>query len=730
MIRAWERGSTADLVDVEHLEGGVATLVTGRKRAALEVEPGNLLLQGDEERDAIWRRFRRALAALACPISLYSTSSPRREAPRDDGPDARFLTDLLGNHGVHRQRHLAVVWDEPTIHLGRALETRHREARGPLEQRAAAVSSGLAGAGLRNGRLGDGAWLSLLQEHTGGRSGRLPADFRSWLAPDRAVVDAHQLRLPGRLARSLVVTGFPRRLELGWLAPLVLSPPCAIRLAQHIYPVPKLASLGHLRRRIRSFETSLEVDRIRGRRPDGGTRAALGDALELEERVLLEEERLLRVMMCATLEAPSQKELEAGWNLVLSSLAELGCTPTPLVHRQVDGWRATLPLGVDPIGWGRDMTAGALATALPFMRATLSEGSGALLGPSLISRELVAVNPFSGRCPNHNTIVLGTSGGGKSFTSKLFATRLAALGCRVRCVDPSGEYRALAELLRGSFIELGGGEAGGLNPLGPTPGGGGDDRRPARALDLVSGLSAAVGSAVAPDARREMGTVIQELLAADPEAADLPRLVAALERSGMGMQAKTLRQLTEGPDRGIFSGRAAAHLGTVAVLSLRLLQHDRERVLGPAIEMLLWHLEADLESAPAGINTVVLFDEAEQLLSVPASAKALERMARRVRKLGGGLLVVSQVVEDFLGSAVGNVIIRNCHTKLLLRQEAVAIPALRRAFGLTPSECDLLRDAAPGCGLVIVGTERAAFRGAAPPEWHEALASGTAQQPE
>lgn len=725
MIRVWDRASTADLVDLAHVEGGVASLVGGRTRAALAVEPQNLLLQGEAERDAVWRRYRRALAAISCPISLYSTSKPLKEPLEGRGPDGRFRADLIRSHGVHRQRHLAVIWDDPAIPVARALWARRLSGRAPLEQRASSVAVGLAGAGIRNSKVSDGAWLSLLQEHTGGHSGRQPADFRSWLAPDHAVVEAHQLRLPGRVVRSLAVTGYPRRLELGWLAPLVLSPPCSIRLAQHIYPVPKLASLGHLRRRIRSFETSLEVDRIRGRRPDGGTRAALGDALELEERVLLEEDRLLRVVLCATVEAPSQADLEAGWNLVLTSLAEQGCTATPLVHRQVDGWRATLPLGVDPIGWGRDMTAGALATAMPFICASLSDESGALLGPSLISRELVVVNPFSAQSPNHNTIVLGTSGGGKSYTSKLLASRLAAMGCRVRCVDPSGEYRSLADLLHGSFLELGEGDSNGLNPLGPTSGGAGHHRRAARALDLVGSLCAASGAPIPPEARAEIGAVVLELLEEDPDGADLPKLVLAMDRAGLGRVSLALRPLTEGTERGVFAGRAAAHLGAVAVLSLRLLQHDRERVLGPAIEMLLWHLEADLEAAPPGVSTLLLIDEAELLLSAPTSARALERMARRVRKLGAGLLVVSQVVEDFLGSVVGNVIIRNCHTKLLLRQEAVALPAVRRAFGLTPAECDLLRDADPGCGLVLVGGEHAAFRGSAPPEWVEALSTGT-----
>lgn len=109
------------------------------------------------------------------------------------------------------------------------------------------------------------------------------------------------------------------------------------------------------------------------------------------------------------------------------------------------------------------------------------------------------------------------------------------------------------------------------------------------------------------------------------------------------------------------------------------------------------------------------------LLGSERSAKSLERLTRRLRKFGAGLVVVSQVVEDFLESPVGNVVIRNCHTKLLLRQEPVAIPAVRKAFGLSAREAEMLGSCEPGCGLVLVGGEHAAFRGAAPTEWLPAL---------
>ena len=720
-------GSTTDLVDVAYLEGGVAGLRDGRRRSALQLSALNLALRSGPEQERAWRRYWRALSALPGPISLYTISRPLTAGPAPTAPgnaalDAGYSAGLIARGQVHHRRHLAVIWDDAPVGVGAALSWRRRGGAGvDLDQRLRAVAAALEGPGLRPRPLGDGQWLRLLQEQTGGQSGRATASFASWLAPEEAEVHADRLALPDRVCRSLVVHGFPRRLAVGWVAPLVLAATCPLRLAQHLYPVPKLHSLTHLRRRIRSFETGLEVDRRQGRRPDAGTRAALDDALALEERVLLEEERLIRLVTCVTVEGADSVELERGWEQVVNTLAELGCTPIPLFNRQVDGWRSTLPVGVDPLGWSRDMTAAATATAIPFLRAGLDVGGGVLLGPSPASRELVMVDPMAASNPNRNILVLGTSGGGKSFTAKLLAARLALQGCRVRCLDPAGEYLQLGALLQGRCLELAAPGRRGLNVLGPV--GEEPERRVERALPLIRQLLGDLGPAAGRALAEAAAAAAVRALRAQPAGAGLADLVAQLEAAGQDEGAGRLRRHLDGPTAGVFDGTGQLSGDDVLVVSLRHLLHAREQLLGGAMELVLWHLEADLEGGhPA--PTLVVVDEAEVLLSSPSGARFLESMARRIRKLGAGLLVVSQVVEDFLNSQVGNVVIRNCHTKLLLRQEPVALPGVRRAFALSEAECDLLRDADPGCGLVLAGDEHAAFRGGAPGAWWPALVTG------
>ncbi len=748
------RSSTLQLIDVDHLENQVAHLPGGGQRAALTIEPVNLALQSDSEQEQVWRRYRQMLTSLSGPVSIYSSSQPDMErvewlpGTQTDRSldhlareDHEFRQQLVRGRLVQNQRHLLVVWGgelaDPFSAVRSSVSRLRRgqwRSSGPLpgstevglEQRCEVIAAEVGQMGLHARRVTDGEWLELLQKLASGHSNRQPDTFASWMAPTSAEVFSRQIRLGGTWSRSLFVASYPRRVAIGWLAPLLRGLECDVRIAQHVVPLPKLLSLNRLRRKIRGFETSLVVDHLRGQRPDRGTETALGDALNLEAQVLVEEERLFQLEIFVTLASTTLAELDSCWQQLLTTMAELGCGVVPLTHRHVDGWRATVPTGVSPFGWGRDMTASALATGFPFLRSNLSAVSGVLLGPSLISRELVTLDPFDRSNPNFNVIVLGTSGAGKSYTAKLLAARLALRGCRLRCIDPLGEYRPLVRLLEGTCHEIAPGKRSGLSALGPA----GSDAeegeeasaRAARALVVLELLAGgrSGGWALPEDESLELEAALTALFSNNPNP-QLSDLVASLEQAGDSMLARRLRRFTGGVMGGVFDGRSDRQPeGAATVFSLAGWEGDRDQLLAPAMQMILLQLEADI-SRHQSVPRLVLVDEAEILLARPRSAAALEALSRRVRKLGTGLMVISQVVEDFLNSPVGNVIVRNCHTKLLLRQEEVAIPAVREAFGLSSAECDLLRDASPGTGIVIVGRERAAFQGAAPADLHRVL---------
>ena len=114
-----------------------------------------------------------------------------------------------------------------------------------------------------------------------------------------------------------------------------------------------------------------------------------------------------------------------------------------------------------------------------------------------------------------------------------------------------------------------------------------------------------------------------------------------------------------------------------------------------------------------------MVDEAWLLMRDGEGARFLFRMAKAARKRGAGLTVVTQDAGDVLGTDLGQAVVANAATQILLRQAPQAIDAVGDAFGLTAGEKRLLLAARRGQGLLIAGTQRTGFEAVASDAEHQ-----------
>jgi type IV secretory pathway VirB4 component len=563
------------------------------------------------------------------------------------------------------------------------------------------------------------------------RPARVPAGLPG---PQAVQVDARWLRAGDALHRTLAVTGYPREVGPAWLQPL-LDHPGPIDVALHVEPVPTVVAAERLRRQLARLESSQRLDAAHGRLDDPQVEAAAHDAHQLARRLASGDGRLFRVGLYVTVRGHSDAELQQEVARVQGLLGSLLLEAHPTTFRALQAWVTTLPLGLDLLRLRRTMDTAAVAAAFPFASSELPPppDGGVLLGRNLRTGGLVCWDRWS--LPNYNQVILARSGAGKSYLAKLEALRWLYQGVQVLVIDPENEYERLARAVGGAYLRLG---APGVH-LNPLDLGGEPDALTRRALFthtllgvLLGGPLDAAASAVVD--RAVIAAYTARGISSDPRTH--PRPAPLLRDLAHALEADTdpagpilagrLAPYVTGSYRGLFQEPTSTHPDRhLVVFSLRDLPEELKPV-GTLLALdALWQRVTDQQQRR---RRLVIVDEAWLLAAQPAGARFLARLAKSARKHWCGLTVVTQDAGDLLASELGQVVVANAATQVLLGQVPQAIDRLTAVFGLTEGERQLLLGARVGEGLLAgPGGQRAAFTAHASPAEHALVTSDPAE---
>jgi hypothetical protein len=134
-------------------------------------------------------------------------------------------------------------------------------------------------------------------------------------------------------------------------------------------------------------------------------------------------------------------------------------------------------------------------------------------------------------------------------------------------------------------------------------------------------------------------------------------------------------------------------------------------------------------ATPRGVpRRLVVVDEAWSLMREPEGARFLALMAKSSRKRRAGLAVVTQDAVDLLASDLGQVVVANAATQILMRQAPQAIHDITTTFALSAGEAQRLLSAQRGEALLLSGSHRLTFQTIASRAEH-LLAAGWADLP-
>lgn len=529
---------------------------------------------------------------------------------------------------------------------------------------------------------------------------------------------SRQLLVGGRHLRSLRLYRLPTvGVDPGWLWHL-LAGPGDCDLAITIAPRDPGRADRDLRLRLRG----LRARELARAQPSPDPRiSVLSRAAEELRTVLAEgEERLFEIAMTICFAANSPPELEAVTRDFWARAAALRSAWAPARFDE-------LPARLESLGAPRPglrptllVSTGELATMWPWFGAAHRHPlDGSLVGIHARTGQWVSLDLHGDPgLPNANLAVVASSGAGKSYLAGLLAMEAVRRGQSVVVLDPENEHSLWCRAAGGRHLDLLGPGAASFNVMEMGP--------PAEALaatvDLAGVLCGPLGTAEHSALLEVAGRLIEECPRGRPPV--LGDCLSRLEADSEGRAlAARLRPWVVGEAGRLFSspGRGPEVDGVLAV-GVRNLPEAWIQAATLLVSSWLWQWVKD----HPGEKQIVV-DEAGLLAGSPALQQLMERLARRVRKYQGSLMLITQTGADLTATHFGEVMLVNSATHLLGSQSEAGARRLQEALGLDDRDRLFLQRAARGEFLLVRGLQRIPLSVKSPPAYHRWLAGATSQ---
>lgn len=556
------------------------------------------------------------------------------------------------------------------------------------------------------------------------------------IAPDTIINEKTFMVVGNRLLRTIVVTGYPRTVNIGWLNRLY-SHDSNIDISIHIEPFPTSEVIKLLNKKIGQYMSTIRMDDQKGKVSDIAIESALNDAEELRDKLHNGIAKFYYQGIYISIAGKDLDELDQQTEEVESLCGTLGLTTRIAVFQQDQGFMSVLPIADDRLRFRRNFDTDSLSTCFPIVSAELTDTNGTpiLYGINQINNSLVMFDRFS--LNNYNSVTLATSGAGKSYFVKLEAIRYLSMGSKIIIIDPQGEYERIARMLGGEYINLSATSKDRVNPLeinfNVEEEEDGRDFLTTKTLDILSIIEVMLGSTrdLKAAEKREILQSIEEMyrgfnitrdnkfkkeeedviLDGDmftignktqtmPTLSDLNNALRGQGKTGVAI-ADDLDPYING-FMNLFNGETNVDINNdLIVFGIK----DLERNLAELAMFICLEFIWNKVKSGDKKKRVIVIDEAWMMMRKDSTAEFMIRVAKTARKFNAGLSIISQNVKDFYDKG-GEAIISNTSMQILLKQHPNEIKYVTEMFNLSESEQNLLRTAQRGEALIFAGENR------------------------
>lgn len=540
------------------------------------------------------------------------------------------------------------------------------------------------------------------------------SSIRDIISPSAFEVSFNYLKLGETFVRTLFVHEYPRFLYAGWISPII-NIDLRLDISIFIFPENTEEMAKKLRAKSSQIESTLAMDAEKGLTRNPTLEATYADIEDIRDKILTGQSKMFKQGLYITLYEDSLEKLNEHTATLESMLGTEMVFTKHTTLQMEQGFNSTLPMGKDELLVHRNMDTEAVSASFPFVSSTLTSNEGILYGANKANNSLIIFDRF--KLQNYNSVVLASSGSGKSYSTKIEILRLLMFDADIIVIDPEKEFETLCAAVGGSYINIHLNSKEVVNPF-DLPQGLTDYEEQKEALRsniiILTGLLRIMMGKLTDEESNILDRALVETyttkgITEDPSTHHLtPPLMSDLKSilesiNGGESMALRLSKYTEGTFAGLFNDFTNVSMANRLVcFSIRDLEEELRPIAMYSVLNFIWNkVKSDKK------KRLLVVDEAWTMMKYEDSAQFLFAIAKRGRKYYLGMTIIGQDIGDFLKSEYGKPLISNASMAILLKQHPSQIDLIQDVFNLTEAERNYLLQASVGEGLFVAGQNHA-----------------------
>lgn len=548
------------------------------------------------------------------------------------------------------------------------------------------------------------------------------AHFKDYIAPDSVEFKKDYIQIGDKFARVLFLKEYPSFLKDDLLSQLT-DFSRSMMVSVDVQPIPTDEAVKEIQKKLLAIET--DITKWQQKQNMNNNFSATipyemeqmrSEIKEFMDDLTTRDQRMMFVTMTLVHLADSLAELDNDTETLMSIGRKDLCNLTVLNFQQEDGLNTVLPYGLMEIDAVRTLTTESTAVLIPYKTQEIIDDGGLYYGINAISHNLLMCNRKL--LLNGNGFIIGVSGSGKSFASKM-EIAMAALFTNddIIVVDPEREYAPLVSNLGGEVIKLSASSPNHINAMDINADMSGDDNPISIKSEFLISLfdqllkngDARFGSGVGAKDRSIIDRCTINVYSnyfngkSDimPTLADFREELLRQPEQEAHDLALSLELFATG-SLDAFSHQSNVNVNNRIACYDILELGDQMKSIGLLI-MLDNIMNRVMANRKKGKYTRVYIDEAHLFFKNPYSAEFLLKAWKRFRKYGGLLTGITQNIEDCLKNDTARGMLANSEFLLMLNQAPSDRIELAGLLNISETQMGYITNAPAGHGLIKVG---------------------------